>query len=373
MSRLLKVMFDNISGADSDFSYKIGEINIADNWNIDAKNGKEMGGFSYSNEENIFRWLIRGDILYEVEIPDDACVIKLDNYSTPNGVFVANKIIVKNPVKVTDEIALELYRKSSMPEKTYYKALAGAAIMGYINTCKELIRDRVSKDNISLVLREIEDFVKPENAKFGGNIECYQQVLSILKEIESDLLISLYVDKDSYVKEVTDDKVVNVTGESGSGKSTYISENFSGEEYVIVDTDMIFGSHEYDEINEYVKKCFIEKYGNIPNLIENFDQCYQDILFFLKDIGKTIVIDSAQFRNIKDLDLLKGKVIVIRTCVDTCYQRCIERFNKKYYNVSLDEKERYANKKKALFNWYHGLNCFLEKLDRLEKINNFRI
>ena len=106
MSRLLKVMFDNKSGADSEFSYKIGEVNIADNWNIDAKNSKEMGGFSYSNEENIFRWLIRGDTLYEVEIPDDASVVKVDNPSTPDGVFRTNKIIVKNPIKVNDEILL---------------------------------------------------------------------------------------------------------------------------------------------------------------------------------------------------------------------------------------------------------------------------
>lgn len=373
MSRLLKVMFDNKSGADSEFSYKIDEVNIADNWNIDAKSSKEMGGFNYSNEENIFRWLIRGDTLYEVEIPNDASVVKVDNPSTPDGVFRTNKIIVRNPVKVTDDLALELYKKSNMPEKTYYKALAGAAIRGYINTCKELIKDRVNKENISIVLSEIDDFVKPENAKFGGNIECYQQVLSILKEIESDLLISLYVDKDLYVKELTDDKVVNVTGESGSGKSTYVSENFSGEEYVVIDTDMVFGNHDCDEINEYVKKCFVEKYGNIPNLIENFDQCYQDILFFLKDNGKTIVIDSAQFRNVKNLEILRGTVVVIRTCVDTCYQRCVDRFDKKFYNVSLEEKERYAQKKKALFNWYHGLNRFLEKLDQLEKIKNYRI
>ena len=41
---------------------------------------------------------------------------------------------------------------------------------------------------------------------------------------------------------------------------------------------------------------------------------------------KIIVIDSAQFRNVKDINILKGTVIVMRTSVDKCYNRCIERY-----------------------------------------------
>ena len=36
-----------------------------------------------------------------------------------------------------------------------------------------------------------------------------------------DLFIELDVDKEPYVKVISEDKIINLTGESGSGKSTY--------------------------------------------------------------------------------------------------------------------------------------------------------
>ena len=48
MNKFVKVMFGN-KGAD--YEYKIGEVNVANNWNPTAKNGKEFGGFNYTTEE----------------------------------------------------------------------------------------------------------------------------------------------------------------------------------------------------------------------------------------------------------------------------------------------------------------------------------
>lgn len=159
MKKYVKVMFGDISGA-SDFRYKINEVNIASNWNPKASTPKEMGGFNFSVEDKILRWLVNGDTLYDVIIPDDAEVIDCINNSAPHGVFRTNKIIISNPRIVTDKLAMKLYLKSNLPEKSYYKALAGLAIRGYINTCKKLISDRVNKNNINLVLDEIQDFTK---------------------------------------------------------------------------------------------------------------------------------------------------------------------------------------------------------------------
>ncbi len=39
------------------------------------------------------------------------------------AVYRANKIIIKNPRKVDDELALHFYQISHIPEKSYYKAL----------------------------------------------------------------------------------------------------------------------------------------------------------------------------------------------------------------------------------------------------------
>ena len=48
----LKVMFGVTSGADRTLNYKIDEVNVADNWNSNASDPKDMGGFNFSNDEN---------------------------------------------------------------------------------------------------------------------------------------------------------------------------------------------------------------------------------------------------------------------------------------------------------------------------------
>ena len=50
MSKFVKVMFGTTSGAKRDFKYKIGEVNISDNWNPNAEKGRDFGGFNYCSE-----------------------------------------------------------------------------------------------------------------------------------------------------------------------------------------------------------------------------------------------------------------------------------------------------------------------------------
>ena len=86
--------------------------------------------------------------------------------------------------------------------------------------------------------------------------------------------------------------------------------------------------------------------------------------FIWKDTNKIVVIDSAQYRNIKDYSILRGKIIVMRTCVNTCYQRCLERWSSNnQYNE--EEYQKYVNKKKNISNWYHSLNKFIENIDKM--------
>lgn len=56
MIKYVKVMYGTTSGAKSDFKYKLNEINVANNWNPKATNGKDFGGFNYCSEECILRW-----------------------------------------------------------------------------------------------------------------------------------------------------------------------------------------------------------------------------------------------------------------------------------------------------------------------------
>lgn len=166
--KYLKVMFGTKSGA-SDFEYKVDQVNIATYWNPEETDPKKMGGFSFSIESKILRWLVRGDTLYDVTVPEGTKVYDCPNPSTPHGVFRAEKIIISNPRKVTDEMAMELYLKSDLPEKSYFKSLAGVTIRGYINTALKILEDKVNKNNVAIAMEEFEDFCKMGDMIFDEN------------------------------------------------------------------------------------------------------------------------------------------------------------------------------------------------------------
>lgn len=178
MSKFVKVMFGTTSGAKSDFKYKIDEVNISNNWNPTAESGKDFGGFNYCSEECILRWLHRGDTIYEVEVPKDAENVKIEGATI---IYRTNKIIIKNPRKVDDDLALHFYNISNIPEKSYYKALGGVAIMDYEKTARAILRDKVNENNIDEVLEEWNDFIS------HGNKNDRKNVNNLVKEIEDYL------------------------------------------------------------------------------------------------------------------------------------------------------------------------------------------
>lgn len=178
MSKFVKVMYGTTSGAKSDFEYKLGEVNISNNWNPKADSGKEFGGFNYCDEKCILRWLHRGDTIYDVEVPEDAENIKLDGATT---IYRTNKIIVRNPRKVDDDLALHFYEISEIPEKSYYKALGAVTIMNYEKTAKAILRDKVNEDNIDIVLDEWNNFIE-----HGGQND-RKKLTGLVKEIDDEL------------------------------------------------------------------------------------------------------------------------------------------------------------------------------------------
>ena len=175
MSKYVKVMFGTTSGAKSDFEYKINEVNVSNNWNPTAEKGRYFGGFNYTTKDCILRWLHRGDTIYDVEVPNDAENIKLSGATT---IYRTNKIIISNPRKVDDELALHFYKISNIPEKSYYKALGAVSIMNYKNTAYAILRDKVNKDNINIVLEEWNDFISHGNKNDRKNLN------GLVKEID---------------------------------------------------------------------------------------------------------------------------------------------------------------------------------------------
>ena len=356
MTKYVRVM-DGIKSNAGGFEYKLDKINIAKKWNPNNLDPEEMGGFNFGCEDKILRWLHRGDTIYDVIIPEDAEVIKVDD---EKGIYRANKIIVTNPRPITDDLVIELYKKNTLSNKIIAQCLLILIWKKRKEISKYIIKDRVNLNNVFEIIEEFVNYAGDTNLAY----ESTQEIYNILKEIQSPIDISLYVDKDPYIKNITEDKIINITGESGSGKSYYTNKYLKDDDYIVVDTDLIFGNKPTNN-EECLKIREIFKDESNDLLITDFDNCYLKILEYYKNSDKTIVIDSAQYRNIKDYSILKGKIIVMRTCIDTCYERVLSRWKSINKEYTEEEYNKYAERKKGMFKWYKSINKFLENIEKL--------
>ena len=361
--KFFKWVFKDSVGHEDNKKFKVGKVVTCDMWNPNSNDWDKRGGFNFTNEESALRWMSRGDTLYEVEIPEDGEVLLVNNDKTPGGIIVANKIILNNPIPISDELLIGFYNKSKLPLSTYFECIGLLASRGYYDIALMIIKDKVDMNNIDLALDEFNSSLKPWHEV---DYDCYNKVKIVLEEIKSTVSINLFVDKAPYIKQITKDNIINLTGQSGSGKTTYANEQFRSAEYLLVDTDDIFSEHRFknsEGINKELGEYFRSKYVELPNCGDDFDLIYEEILYYCKKYDKTIVIDCAQFHCIKDVRLLKGKLIVIRTCIDNCYNRTIERYKNINKNCSDEELSNYKNRKRSIYTWYKYTNEFLNKIN----------
>ena len=141
---------------------------------------------------------------------------------------------------------------------------------------------------------------------------------------------------------------------------SYLKDN----NYIVVDTDIVFGDRPSDN-KESLELRELFKNKEKESLIDDFDNCYLEILNYYKNSDKTIVIDSAQYRNIKDISILKGEVIVMRTSIDTCYERVLNRWKSIKEDYNEVEYQKYADRKKGIFSWYKSINKFIADIDKM--------
>lgn len=186
MSKYIRLMDDTKSNA-GNFELKIDKINVAKTWNPTTYEPEIMGGFNFSTEEKILRWIHRGNTVYDVILPDDAEIIDCPSKNCPHGVFRTNKIILTNPRKVTENMVLEYYKKSDLPENTYYQCIVVLLYRNYIDVAKYLIKDRINKNNIDECIKEFERMITD---KHDGNIYefKYDELWDDAKEIYNILL-----------------------------------------------------------------------------------------------------------------------------------------------------------------------------------------
>lgn len=176
MSKYVRVM-DGLKSNAGGFEYKLDEINVAEKWNPNATNPEEMGGFNFGTEDKILRWLHRGDTIYDVIIPEDAEVIKVND---EKGIYRANQIIVTNPRIINDDMVIDLYNKTTLSNKIIAQCLLTLIWKNRIKISKYIINDRVNLDNIDEILEEFIKYAGDKNLAYGN----VQEIYNILQEIK---------------------------------------------------------------------------------------------------------------------------------------------------------------------------------------------
>jgi len=298
--------------------------------------------YTYNILNEVYYWMLSGEKNIEV---------RLLNEKSAN-IQVGDYIIFNNQEKENKYIRVKIINKS------------------IFNSINELLNNY----DINRIVPEYSknELINLLNQIYGDNLFNRKLVAFEFEYITSDLDIEIDKYKEPYVKQLTNDNIINLTGQSGSGKSYYAKENFNIEEYEIIDTDDIFSDKRFQEatgVNKELGIYFRNKYETLPNLSDDFDLIYNDIIDYCKDYKKIIVIDCAQFHCCKDISILKGKIIIIRTDINTCYNRTIirwiENYKKRNLNYTEDELKAYSERKKAIYVWYKGSNEFIRKIDML--------
>ena len=185
MSKYVRVM-DGLKSNASGEEFKLDEIITAKTWNPEEKEPEKMGGFNFSTEDKILRYIFRGDTIYEVIIPDDAEVINVDE---EKGIYRANKIIVTNPRNITEDMVINIYKKSTLSINRYFQCIYCLLFRKYINASRYIINDIVNKENVNEAIKEFEDFAARSNGNTTGIFD-YDKLFPEAKEIY-DLLLSI--------------------------------------------------------------------------------------------------------------------------------------------------------------------------------------
>ena len=188
----------------------------------------------------------------------------------------------------------------------------------------------------------------------------------------------LFRDRKDYIKKMTNDDVINVIGTKGSGKTTSTLKYINDDNYIVINcdrlyempTDKVVEDKYLTEIKVFLKN----KYGKICEG-EEFVNCYNDILDFIKSKKKKALIEGNVTYDIKPITLLKGTVIVKRTGIIKCFVRAVKRdYPIKYFMNQEIEKhgkilgrfyrlKNIIKRRKNIFKIYHEIENIIDALE----------
>ena len=186
--------------------------------------------------------------------------------------------------------------------------------------------------------------------------------------------IRLLKDQKDFERILTDDKVINLIGTKGSGKTTSSLQYLKDDHYIVVNCDRLLElpcKEEEDKELSNIREMLKEKYGEIQEG-EKFIPCYNDIVEYISNKNKIALIEGNIIQDINP-DLLKGKIIIKRTGVLKSFVRAVKRDYQNEYFMNLEkEKHKYfykltrlykiAKRRKSIFKQAEDIDKIIEKI-----------
>lgn len=186
--------------------------------------------------------------------------------------------------------------------------------------------------------------------------------------------INFIKDKDDYIKELTKDKIFNVTGEKGSGKTTF-GNSINEKESVVIHLDWVFdGKGEFDDEEENdsrkVREILLKKYKDLEPDKYFEEKYYDEIVNYINKSKKVGYIEGGSIAEIKDISKIKGTIIVKRTPILKCFIRVVKRdYKNPYFRKGLNRWgliKRFIHvvkRRKKMFKSYKNIENFILQIE----------
>lgn len=192
--------------------------------------------------------------------------------------------------------------------------------------------------------------------------------------------VRFFIDKEDIEITCTKDKIINITGMIGAGKTTKADKYRKNKDYIVISLDCLYRGQDKENMNEEtirINKILKEKFSEQDNE-KYFKEYYYEILKYINNYNKSItwVLEGQQIYRYLNLEDIKGKLIIKRTCIIKCWKRSIIRHIKRkkeeLKNKKITKKQYYDNiwywikRRTKQLKYYKELNRFLYKIYTLD-------
>lgn len=163
--------------------------------------------------------------------------------------------------------------------------------------------------------------------------------------------VRLFVDKRDVEARCTEDRIINITGMIGSGKTTQADKYRKDNKYIVISLDCLYRGQDKENMNEETMKInqILEKKFPEQNNEKYFKKYYYEIIKYINNFDKSItwVLEGQHIYRYLNLKDVKGKLIIKRTCIIKCWKRSIIRHIRKKKlqldNGQISKKQYYDN------------------------------